>query len=630
MSGATTAAVVSSVLCIEPHDFASLPTLFSSLQKYQVGRAALHRFVVVTPRATLAAAERELLAIAAANWPDMGTMHVVADEDLLPQRLHASFPSGWHRQQVVKLLAAASPQLVGETADFVLLLDADTFAVAPFTAEDLCPNGRARVSRCPVPRELAAVQLATSVFELRRLLRWTESPGEVASLVLDAVGGLWGTAPFLVHTATCAQLLHHALPDDGLEAVSRAVVEGASEFSLYTVFSCMTGAWQKHHHGPDPAVPPLTSANSVTTACALAKLEPWALQQDRALFAVVQSHLGVNHALVREILRPSVLEIPWPGGATPPLVRMVMAVRTAAQFRTQLLVSAQDQLYPNWELVVVTPDSVVVGLIDERDDPRMRALHAPGVEDEETLFTLGVKQLPRPAIVAEARVDILPTPARLAFQVSTLLDTPTLVGNRLGALTLAWPKEGMFSTAVRTQGFAGTGVYRTDWLLPPDGSTADDTVTEKRLAAAHPVAVLGASAMAAVRMLDCHNGGVPLPRDTELCAELLREFRDSQDISTTYQHEDPVALANALSQHAGVPFTVYRATSELPGHRDTVSDSWAYDDAGAVSGTAWAVIVGLALVFAAGMGLLVYSVTQNGVSGMRQEQQPAKRRQALK
>lgn len=88
-------------------------------------RASLHAFMVLVPKADVASVQQELKS-RYPSWP----WKVISEDSLL----HPSIPSGWARQQTLKLAVSF---LV--TTDLYLIVDDDTYLTKPFTgASDLC------------------------------------------------------------------------------------------------------------------------------------------------------------------------------------------------------------------------------------------------------------------------------------------------------------------------------------------------------------------------------------------------------------------------------------------------------------------------------------------------------------
>ena len=108
--------------------------LLPSVQKF-MALDDLHEFLIIAPPSDVEEVRKGVEAFA-----DPLRIRVLADTDLVP--LVEGMSSGWAKQQILKLAAAN----VLQTKHF-LVFDTDNLMLSPAGFEQLCPGGRARVTR---------------------------------------------------------------------------------------------------------------------------------------------------------------------------------------------------------------------------------------------------------------------------------------------------------------------------------------------------------------------------------------------------------------------------------------------------------------------------------------------------
>jgi len=262
--------------------------LFSSLRHF-TDPSLFDRILIVVPNDELEAAQHYAKA-----WSDFPvvvmdeSIHFAAFRDF--NAPHQVRP--WHRQQIIKLAAAA---LID--TEYFMVFDPDVFALRRFDENILLPSGRALTHYQPRARE-GRYWEASSV-----LL------GQEPHLERD---GLWWTPALL--SATLCRSLHRRLEELHHEEwmrvlLSRYMVDW-TEYTLYWLNAEREGLLDTFHTAPPPGYPELHADESVWFAGRDGHgLDRWDAtkhlgNEGKGLFAVVQSNTRIPPSAVAHKLEP--------------------------------------------------------------------------------------------------------------------------------------------------------------------------------------------------------------------------------------------------------------------------------------------------------------------------------------
>jgi hypothetical protein len=262
--------------------------LFSSLRAFTTPDT-FDRILIVVPADEFQAAKGY-----AAAWSDFPvevideSRHMTAFAEF--NQRHQIRP--WHRQQIIKLY---TPALID--TEFFMVLDPDVFAIHPFTAQTLLPDGRALTYGQPRMREPHLWRPSA------QLLR--QDPH------LDR-DGIWWTPAIL--SATLTRALHRRLEElynqDWMRVLLANYMVDWTEYTLYWLNAEREGLLERYHAGPPAGQRALHAPESVWYAGKDgANLDAWPAERYFAadgdgLFAVVQSNTRIPPDRVVAKLRP--------------------------------------------------------------------------------------------------------------------------------------------------------------------------------------------------------------------------------------------------------------------------------------------------------------------------------------